>query len=161
MSKLVCHLGFNEGDEFALREGENVLGRGKECDIALFDKKCSRRHCVVRKRRGYYVLEDLGSFNGTFVDGRQISKRVHLRPGDTFTLGTTVVRISSKPIGGLLDQEAANLTEELSAHDYHHLFDEVAADAVKSQKRHGTTKNSKYPFLDALRGWLHLPHHAA
>ena len=161
MSKLVCHRGFNEGDEFALREGENILGRGKDCEIALFDRKCSRRHCVVRKRGGYCILEDLGSFNGTFVNGKRITKRVHLKPGDVFTLGTTVIKLSTKPIGGLLDREAANMTEELSAHDYHHIFDEVAADAVRSQQLHSPAKARKHALLNGLKALLHLPHHAA
>lgn len=161
MTKLVCQRGFNEGDEFALKEGETVVGRVKGCDIVLFDKKCSRRHCVIQKHGDYCVLLDLGSFNGTFVKGKRITKRVRLKPGDTFSIGTTVIYLSSKPIGGLLDREAANLTEELEAHDYHHLFDEVTADAIKSQQHHSPAQVSKHPFLDALRHWLHLPHRAA
>jgi len=160
MPKLVCQRGFNQGDEFALREGDNVLGRGKECDIPLFDKKCSRRHCVIRKRGDYCILEDLGSFNGTFVNEKRIIKRLHLKAGDVFSIGTTVIHLSNKSIGGLLEREAANMTEELEAHDYHHLFDEVAADAVKSHL-HSQDKISKHPLLDAIRRWLHLPHDAA
>jgi S1-C subfamily serine protease len=74
-----------------------VVGREDACDLVLDDKEVSRRHARLKPLPdGTVELEDLGSRNGTFVDGKQISGTVILRGGEKVEIGDTV--ISAAPV---------------------------------------------------------------
>lgn len=69
-----------------------VLGRDGGCDVVLDDDKASRRHATVTPRAdGTVEVEDLGSTNGTYVDGQRIGARTTLRAGSTLTIGDTAL----------------------------------------------------------------------
>lgn len=69
-------------------EGERVLlGRAPECDIVLSGRLVSRHHAAIRRAEGTYTLEDLGSHNGTTVNGHPIDGPYVLRDGDRIELG--------------------------------------------------------------------------
>jgi S1-C subfamily serine protease len=73
-----------------------VVGRDEGCDLVLTDEKASRRHASLSPARdGTVTLEDLGSTNGTFRDGRRLSGPATLRVGDAFTIGDTVLELTS------------------------------------------------------------------
>jgi two-component system, cell cycle response regulator len=83
--------GVDPGCVLALQGGENVLGRSKEATVAIDEPAISRRHArVVRTEDGRHILEDLGSQNGTFVNGRAVS-RVVLKSGDRIQLGPDLI----------------------------------------------------------------------
>jgi hypothetical protein len=67
-----------------------TIGRLPECDIVLADKGASRRHAQIRTRDGTSTLTDLGSTNGTKLNGQQVQSRA-LEDGDRITVGTTVI----------------------------------------------------------------------
>ncbi len=67
-----------------------VIGRDAECDLVIRDAKASRRHCKLTRGTGDFILEDLGSKNGTQVDGKRIEAPVSLRAGQAFKVGDTV-----------------------------------------------------------------------
>jgi pSer/pThr/pTyr-binding forkhead associated (FHA) protein len=67
-----------------------VIGRGLDCDVVIKDVKASRRHCQLTRTQTSFVLEDLGSKNGTYVDGERITTSVALKPNQTFKIGDTV-----------------------------------------------------------------------
>jgi FHA domain-containing protein len=69
-----------------------TIGR-KEGDMVIADPLISRRHAVIREINEALVVEDLGSTNGTFVNGVEV-KLQQLAPGDSITVGSTVVRIT-------------------------------------------------------------------
>jgi len=69
-----------------------VIGRGPDCDVALRDDTVSRRHAQLVFRDGIWVVQDLGSRNGTTVNGRKVG-RSQLRPGDRLGLGLQLVEI--------------------------------------------------------------------
>lgn len=71
-----------ELQRFVLRKEPCLIGRGKDCDIQIAERRLSRRHCQVRADGGRVVLEDLGSQNGTFVNRRRIPDRRDLQHGD-------------------------------------------------------------------------------
>jgi len=73
-------------------EGELVtVGRDVSNDIVINDAEASRQHLRLRRRRGSgYVLEDLGSTNGTFVNGQRLSGARSLHNGDMIGMGETV-----------------------------------------------------------------------
>jgi hypothetical protein len=65
-----------------------VLGRSRSCDLQVPDLNASRRHAEVRREGSDYWLVDLGSTNGTLLNGRRI-EREQLEDGDRITLGST------------------------------------------------------------------------
>jgi len=70
---------------------EVVIGREDAADLVIQDPEISRRHAALRPGPGGAVLvEDLGSSNGTFVDGRQITEPVTLTPGAKLQMGDSV-----------------------------------------------------------------------
>ena len=71
--------------------GKITLGRDKGNDIVLDERLVSRRHAVIQKIGQEYFLEDLGSTNGTQVNGQRVPPRafVHLRLDDTVLIGRT------------------------------------------------------------------------
>jgi len=71
-----------------------VIGRGVGCDVVLKDVKASREHCKLTRKDGGYILEDLGSKNGTFVGDVRIKAPVPLKPNQSFKVGDTVLYLS-------------------------------------------------------------------
>ncbi len=75
---------------FPLTSPLTILGRGTDCDLRLVDQGVSRHHAEIRVEDGDVVLVDLGSTNGTFVDGQPI-RRISLTDGTRVTLGRTTL----------------------------------------------------------------------
>jgi hypothetical protein len=73
---------------FDLRVGSNIIGRGSDSDLQLLDQGISRRHLDVQFDGHYATAYDLGSTNGTTVNGHEISSQV-LRHGDVIRVGHT------------------------------------------------------------------------
>jgi hypothetical protein len=67
-----------------------TIGRLPECQITITDKGASRRHAQIRRKGDTYTLTDLGSTNGTRLNGQTIQTR-ELADGDRITIGTTVL----------------------------------------------------------------------
>src|SRR5579875_2314960 len=74
-------------EAFVLKEDETSVGRTRENALCVSDPEVSRRHARFLKRGDTVVLEDLGSSNGTFVNGELISGEVTLRDGDRIAFG--------------------------------------------------------------------------
>jgi hypothetical protein len=85
-----------------LRNGSRVqvgddpvtIGRAPECDVVLADPEVSRHHAEVRRADGGFVVVDLGSMNGTRVNGAGVRERA-LNDGDEITIGTAAMRFES------------------------------------------------------------------
>jgi DNA-binding winged helix-turn-helix (wHTH) protein len=74
--------------EVPLREGEHLLGRASEASVVLDAARVSRLHARIRVEGERAVLEDLGSKNGTFLQGRRIDGPVPLEDGDAIRVGS-------------------------------------------------------------------------
>lgn len=85
-----AYLLIGDGRIFPLRQPVVHIGRRSDNDLVLADPRVSRRHAQLRLRRGYYMLFDLGSTGGTYVNGRQITQTV-LYPGDQIRLAGVLV----------------------------------------------------------------------
>jgi DNA-binding winged helix-turn-helix (wHTH) protein len=85
--------------EIVLSEGENVLGRGVDSPVWIDAQTVSRRHARLVILSGLATLEDLGSKNGTFVNGIRLSAPVALRDGDEVRVGSVkmTLRVHAKP----------------------------------------------------------------
>lgn len=68
-----------------------TLGRSRECEIVIDDPNVSRQHAELRPRGGAWVLSDLGSTNGTRVNGRALNGPEVVRPGDEIEVGSSLV----------------------------------------------------------------------
>ena len=73
--------------EVPLEAERLVLGRAEECDIVLSGKLISRRHACIKRTEHCYTLEDLGSHNGTTVNGQRVIGPRALHDGDCIELG--------------------------------------------------------------------------
>jgi len=76
--------------EFLLTEPVTTLGREPINDVVLYDSEVSREHAKISDLEGRFVLEDLGSTNGTFLNHRRINVPAPLRNGDIIEMGDTV-----------------------------------------------------------------------
>ncbi|WP_307872646.1 FHA domain-containing serine/threonine-protein kinase [Paractinoplanes ovalisporus] len=81
-------------------EADVLLGRDPECDVRVTDdrRRVSRRHCRVVIRPPRVVVRDLGSHNGTYVNGTRIDGERDLRDGDELGLGDAVVRVAIRTV---------------------------------------------------------------
>jgi DNA-binding response OmpR family regulator len=73
--------------ELALEAEQTILGRGEGCDVILAGQLISRRHASIRRSDHCYTLEDLGSHNGTTVNGERVLGPRTLKDGDWIELG--------------------------------------------------------------------------
>ncbi|MCL6093305.1 MAG: FHA domain-containing protein [Actinomycetota bacterium] len=80
-----------DGKVFRLKGGATI-GRSPRSDIVLEDDYVSSTHVRVFARRQFLYLEDLGSTNGTFVDGRRVDGEVQIKPGQEIVIGDTIFR---------------------------------------------------------------------
>lgn len=92
MANLTVIQGLDRGKVYDLSGRRILLGRDPRCDIALTDGSVSRRHAELRVEDGKFLLVDLNSSNGTFVNGIRTSEAV-VRPGDQLRLGGVILAL--------------------------------------------------------------------
>lgn len=85
----------SEFAELPLELGTVVLGRGQDADIRFEDELVSRRHCALTFDGQSVTVEDLGSTNGTFVDGNYINKQI-LDSDNRLQIGKIVLKVAYK-----------------------------------------------------------------
>lgn len=88
--RLIERGGPNPGEIFELAKDSQTMGRDVTNDITLADAEVSRQHARISRTPGGYVFEDLGSTNGTFVNGERLVAPRVLNPGDLIGLGENV-----------------------------------------------------------------------
>lgn len=87
LGNLVVRSGSLKGQRLAIRTPVVNIGRADYNDLVLPDESVSTTHAKLQRREGVWVLVDLDSTNGTFVDGEQIKGEVPLAPGATVRFG--------------------------------------------------------------------------
>jgi two-component system, cell cycle response regulator len=135
--------GPNAGAIYSLVTDDNVIGRGKECTVRILDAGISRRHArIVRLMPGKYVIEDLGSSNGTFVGGVRVAGQHPLSEGDRVAVGPAIelrFGFSDEAEEGALKRlyESSILDALTGAYNRKHFEERLAAE-VAYAKRHAT-----------------------
>lgn len=87
--------GSQRGEDFRVREGQNILGSDSACEIVINDSTVSARHASLRYKDGKYVFSDLDSTNGSYLnDGAESVARVDLKDNDVVRVGS--VRLKFK-----------------------------------------------------------------
>jgi hypothetical protein len=111
-SSLVIHEGSGAGSEHPV-DGELILGReDSTADLVINDPGVSRRHARVLADNGGVIVEDLGSSNGTYVNGERISGPVELGAGDEVQVGATTLGIQGGTAATALMPPRAPATEQ-------------------------------------------------
>lgn len=127
-----------QGGEFPLPEtGEIVVGRSSELDMVLVEDMVSRRHAKITVTGGQIFLQDLGSTNGSFVNGEKI-KRARLNEGDRILIGTSIIKVVATDAPQNLSHAKARL-------------EDVAAGKRTSQVRTMTGSIAEVPLPDLLQ----------
>jgi hypothetical protein len=99
-----------QGGEFPLRmDREIIIGRSSDLDMVLVEDMVSRKHAKIETKGGQVIIQDLGSTNGTFVNGEKI-KKVRLKEGDRVLVGTSIIKLvaveGSTPMDTMTEGEA-------------------------------------------------------
>jgi pSer/pThr/pTyr-binding forkhead associated (FHA) protein len=90
--QIVVEKGVGKGSVYQLHDGVNTLGRDITNRIRLSDPKVSRHHCKIRKIGLSLFLSDLGTKNGTIVNGEAVAER-EVGVGDSIAVGGTVLKV--------------------------------------------------------------------
>lgn len=92
---LIILEGDGKGKRIPLAKSQIVLGR-KQADVVLTDPEASRRHCALLLYGDFAVVKDMGSANGTMVNGKLVKEGL-LKTGGTIQIGTTVLQFQLSP----------------------------------------------------------------
>jgi len=118
--------GPDKGKKFKLREGENVIGRQAD-GIGLSDGTISRVHSRISFQNRRWVLEDLGSANGTYLNNERISKPQPLKRGDRIRVGASVLSMET-------DSRSRGVLPALDVDEHGRLVDAAIVATVPSSE---------------------------
>jgi DNA-binding response OmpR family regulator len=90
MPTLIIQEGQGAGRSWLIGKEGVTIGRGEDCDVVLMERQVSRYHARIRRTDSQYILEDLGSKNGTYVNGRQVTGPYTLQDGDEIQIALCV-----------------------------------------------------------------------
>jgi pSer/pThr/pTyr-binding forkhead associated (FHA) protein len=104
-----------QGGEFPLRMNrEIIIGRSSDLDMVLVEDMVSRRHAKISSTEAEVYIQDMGSTNGTFVNGEKIAGRAQLHEGDRILVGTSIIKVVAVE-GQLAHQTEAEARRRLEA----------------------------------------------
>jgi pSer/pThr/pTyr-binding forkhead associated (FHA) protein len=119
-----------QGGEFPLyADREIFIGRSNELEMVLLEDMVSRRHAKISAIDSQVVIEDLGSTNGTFVNGEKVQK-VPLKEGDRILIGTSIIKLVTV--------------------DKHQLSEERARESFRQTNQRTTTSGVSRPMSGAI-----------
>jgi pSer/pThr/pTyr-binding forkhead associated (FHA) protein len=82
-----------------LADGVTTIGRHDECQLRIKSSQVSRKHCQLFEKKGLLLVKDLGSSNGTLVNGKRIEGQRVLEAGDELTIGPIQLRVTKSGVG--------------------------------------------------------------
>jgi pSer/pThr/pTyr-binding forkhead associated (FHA) protein len=113
--KLVIANGKQAGTEIPVKSAKFVIGRNEDCQLRPQSHLVSRRHCVISIEANSVVIEDLGSTNGTLVNGEKITGRRELKAGDRIKVGLLEVDLQlSVALGGKWKPKVQSVQEAIA-----------------------------------------------
>ena len=116
ITKLIVASGKSAGRAISIKRSKLLIGRAEECDVRPLSEEVSRRHCAVHVGPADVWVEDLGSRNGTFVNGVRIKEKTKVATGDLIRVGGLELKVScSNPTAAAGSEEDVSrwlMTEE-------------------------------------------------
>lgn len=104
-----------QGGAFPLRKNrEIIIGRSSDLDMVLVEDMVSRRHAKITTMNDEIIISDMGSTNGTFVNGEKVS-RSRIQEGDRILVGTSIIKMISVDPGANAHQTEAEARRRLEA----------------------------------------------
>ncbi len=91
--QLLVVRGRSASEIIKLEEDVTIVGRHDECHVKIKSSLVSRQHCHLFEKKGLLLVKDLGSANGTFVNGKRVQEQQVLEPGDELTIGDVQLRV--------------------------------------------------------------------
>lgn len=145
--KLIVLGGKHPGQEIAVPGSEFLVGRAPECKLRPNSDMVSRRHCMIAITDGRVTIRDLGSRNGTVVNGEKIAGEHELRTGDKIKVGplefevqlSTSVSGKKKPKVHSVTEAAARTVEAAKPRD----SEPDISDWLNEEETDNDTKNNK------------------
>ena len=132
-----------QGGEFPLKaEKQVVIGRSSELDMVLVEDMVSRKHAKITVSGPKITIEDLGSTNGTFVNGEKI-KQARLKEGDRILIGTSILKLVTS------GANAADIDERVVKQKLEEVAERQASRASKTSSMTG--KIEEVPLPDLLQ----------
>jgi pSer/pThr/pTyr-binding forkhead associated (FHA) protein len=128
-----------------------IVGRKEECDLRLDHKSVSKMHCVIVKTDGLLLLRDLGSTNGTRVNGQRV-RRAALLPNDQLAVANYKFRIylgpdaPPQPIAAALDP-AAEHTQQIEPEDIENMLEQMRGRSNRDENKDSAEMPVAKPFL--------------
>jgi serine phosphatase RsbU (regulator of sigma subunit) len=114
MAILITLQGPDVGRKFALEAGASILGRQLDSTICLRAKAVSRQHAQILSQDGTFFIEDLGSSNGTYLNGKRVTGRTPLTERDTLQIGPYLFALRPTPTLTTSEQDLV-IREQVSA----------------------------------------------
>jgi predicted component of type VI protein secretion system len=115
------------GETIEILKDLTLVGRKEECDLRLDHKSVSKLHCVITRTDGLLFIRDLGSTNGTRVNGQRV-RRAALLPNDQLTIASFKFRVHFGPDAPSVVAPDEH-TQHLDARDVAHLMRKPSAPA--------------------------------
>src|SRR3569623_759372 len=108
-----------QGGEFPLRMNrEIIIGRSRDLDMVIVEDMVSRRHAKITSSEAEVFIQDMGSTNGTFVNGEKIAGKALLHEGDRILVGTSIIKVVAVE-GSIAQQSEAEARRKLEAGAQH------------------------------------------
>lgn len=145
MALLQIQTGAHKGKQLKLPSRPLVIGRGDSADMRIHSGEISREHCRLTADGHNVIVEDLGSSNGTFVNGKPITGSARMTPGDRLTVGPVTFRVmgvrkpaeddkQSNPDSKLLDPAIVAKAKRISDDDVTSWLSETTPDDSGAQE---------------------------
>ena len=106
------------GKDFQLPAAITIIGRRPDCDLCIPLREISRRHCELELYGGSLKLRDLGSSNGTYLNGQKLEQVTEIKAGDTIKIGpiTFSIQINGQP-KNLIEDDSQIAVDDIKGDD--------------------------------------------
>jgi len=139
------------GDPIPLTKAELLIGRRRSCDISLDFNNISGKHCQLRLINSVWHVRDLGSTNGTSLNGLQLTSEHNVLPDDELAIATHLYKIDYEPGGPDSVLHKHGIVEEVAEEPSHRhsLLELAGIDTDETRPRpHSRPKSSSKPVED-------------
>ena len=135
--KLIVLAGAKEGTQIPLKKDKFIIGRASECTLRAGSNAISRRHCAIVRKDDAWLVRDLGSRNGTFLNDSAVETPTPLKVGDEIRVGPLHFRVEQLVKAAEGSQAAQPAPAE-----------KQAANAAKSDEPHDVKRGKQPPVKD-------------